>query len=316
MYKFKNSKTVLMLIQVLALMPYLFFIFYLFDLWFDVSRTRVLESNLNDAKMVSLYLHENIQHGLSLAKTLAYSPDLLDIYREKPESGRKSMRYIVDNNQRINSIYLVDTEGKILLFESKKLIPKAVGSSVVDMDYFKKIMATGKSYVSDPLIGKLAVTNIVTMGEPVLENGNIKAIVVSAIDIDSLKSQLEKYMSDTGNKYIYILDRSGSLVFSPFNNIDNGLKTSLKNESFLKEVSKGREGLLNNCKIPIMNKTVIGAVVAVNDFQWTVISIQPTADIFAPLFKLQSITWLVILSSLAFSMLIISYYIKKIKYII
>ena len=71
MPQLKSTKTKLFLIQFLAIIPYLLFIFYLFDLWFETSRSHVLEINLNEAKLLSLYLHDNLTHGLSVSKTLA-----------------------------------------------------------------------------------------------------------------------------------------------------------------------------------------------------------------------------------------------------
>lgn len=317
MLKYKKTKTALILIQVIAILPFLIFIFYLFDMWFDTSRNRVLETNLNEARLISLYLHENIEHGLSLARILSRSSNLIDVYQKNPEIITSMMKSITENNPNIYSIALINNEGITLQFESLNPSPRAIGLSVADREYFQRAMASQESYVSEPLIGKLTGTNIITMADPVIDRGEVTAVVASSVNLETLKSQVEKYMTDSEMKYVYILDRSDNLVFSPFQDkIDQDLISSFKDESFLKESSRGREVLLYNRNLPILKQTVIGAVVPVKEYQWTVISVQPTADIFAPLFKLQSIAWLVLLSSLAFAILIISYYIKKIKFIL
>ncbi|KKS97483.1 MAG: Methyl-accepting chemotaxis sensory transducer [Candidatus Gottesmanbacteria bacterium GW2011_GWA2_43_14] len=316
MPQLKSTKTKLFLIQFLAIIPYLLFIFYLFDLWFETSRSHVLEINLNEAKLLSLYLHDNLTHGLSVSKTLAKTPDFLTVFRDNPEMVRRAMHSIIENHPDLNSIYILNPEGQTLMFESASPVPGAEGASASDREYYQKTVTTKKSVVSDPFTGKVSGIKIVAMTDPVIREGEVAAIVVTTINMEGLRSQLENHMTDRGIKYTYILDSSDNLVFSPFHkNIEVKYKTAFNDEDFLDEVSKGRTVLLDYKSIPTLDDNVMGAAIAVKDYNWTVISVQPAQDVFAPLFKVQSISWLIILSSLAFSILVISYYLKRIKLI-
>ncbi|KKS47892.1 hypothetical protein A3J20_03520 [Candidatus Gottesmanbacteria bacterium RIFCSPLOWO2_02_FULL_42_29] len=316
MFRLKQAKTKLMVVQILAIVPFLLFIFYLFDLWFQTNRSNVLEENLNQAKLLALYINDNLNHGLKLAKSVARSPDFMNIYNNNPELVRRTIRSLVDNNPELSSMYILNKEGIVIQFESSMQVNNAIGTSVTDRDYYQQIMETHKSYVSDPLVGKLTGTKIVTMGDPVIVDNEVAAIVVSSIDLKKLTKQMEKHMETKGLKYIYILDKKGNLTVSPFSdNIEVDNQEIFKNEAFFNEVSKGNDVLLDNKTMPILNDNVLGAAVRVEDFGWTVISFQRTIDIFSPLFKVQAVSWLIILCSLSFAILVISYHLKKIRII-
>ena len=57
MFTRKRLKIKLIFIQFFTIIPFLIFIFYIFDLWYDTRRSLVLNENLNYAKLVG----ENIK---------------------------------------------------------------------------------------------------------------------------------------------------------------------------------------------------------------------------------------------------------------
>ncbi len=89
-------------------------------------------------------------------------------------------------------------------------------ASYGDRDYFKKVVATKKAAVSDPVTSKTTGKLAVILAVPVLNNGQLNGVLVGTFSIERLTVMIKdlKFL-DTG--YGQIIDRSGMVIANPVN---------------------------------------------------------------------------------------------------
>ncbi|MBP2637562.1 MAG: methyl-accepting chemotaxis sensory transducer with Cache sensor [Firmicutes bacterium] len=83
-----------------------------------------------------------------------------------------------------------------------------------DRDYFKKVIATKKSVVSDPLISKSTGKLSVVLAVPVADNGRLTGVLVGTFSLERIDKMVStiKFL-DTG--YGHLSDDSGNVVAHP-----------------------------------------------------------------------------------------------------
>ena len=83
-----------------------------------------------------------------------------------------------------------------------------------DRDYFKKVMATKKAVVSDPLISKLSGKLLLILAVPVTNNDQLTGVLVGTLSVERLSALIKdlKFL-DTG--YGQIADASGVIIADP-----------------------------------------------------------------------------------------------------
>jgi methyl-accepting chemotaxis protein len=83
-----------------------------------------------------------------------------------------------------------------------------------DREYFKKVVATKKSYVSEPLIAKATGKAALAIAVPVMTNGQMTGVVVAIFSLDKMTELIKDLkFKDTG--YGAIADDSGLLLAHP-----------------------------------------------------------------------------------------------------
>src|SRR4030042_6998466 len=84
----KRIKIKLLLVQFIAIIPLLLFIFYIFDLWYDTRKTLVFQENINIAKVSSLAIREVFSRGETIGSFLGGN-DEFDKYLHKDKNKAK-----------------------------------------------------------------------------------------------------------------------------------------------------------------------------------------------------------------------------------
>jgi len=89
-------------------------------------------------------------------------------------------------------------------------------ASYEERDYFKKVVATQKAAVSDPVTSKTTGKLAVILAVPVLNNGQLNGVLVGTFSVERLTAMIKdlKFL-DTG--YGQIIDRSGMVIANPVN---------------------------------------------------------------------------------------------------
>ncbi len=84
-------------------------------------------------------------------------------------------------------------------------------SSVAEREYFKKVMQTGKSYVSEVLISSTTQKPAVILAVPVMTNGKMSGIVYGSYELSNLQSIAQDIkFAKTG--FAYLVDQAGTVI--------------------------------------------------------------------------------------------------------
>jgi methyl-accepting chemotaxis protein len=87
-------------------------------------------------------------------------------------------------------------------------------ANFADRDYFKKVVATKRAYVSDPLIAKATGKAAVAFAVPVMVDGQLTGLVMSTFFMSEL-SEIVKDLKFKDTGYGTIADKSGLLIAHP-----------------------------------------------------------------------------------------------------
>jgi len=315
-YRMKRRlKIKLLLVQLISIVPFLIFIFYLFDLWFDTSRSMVLKENIGSAKLTATLINNSFRNGLTTAEILSTDPIFLESLAENKDEATLILKNILAKNQSLEAITVRDKEGK-LLSATLELSAEQKQISAADMDFFQETIRGKRTVLSNPQKGKFTGKPIIAMTAPVVKNSETTAVVSTAYSLSYLKNLIEKNIISANERTIIVFDKNGQIVFisnQPFPSAEE--KTLLADLLFVKEVQAGRVAFLENQKIPLIDKNVIGAAMPIDNFGWGVVSVEPITNVFAPIFKLQSIVWVIIFVGLLFSLSFITYFLRKVQII-
>lgn len=314
MTSYKSLKAKILFTLLLSIIPLLLFIFYIFDLWHDVSRSSYLDSSINQAKLVANTVDESLRLGITASAIIANSPTVKAALTSKPTMLEGTIKTIVANLPEISAIDIANPSGKTIVY-APDLNPEYTQQvSLADRDYFQEVLATKKAAVSDPLKSKFRNIETIVMASPVIEEGQIKAVVASAFDVEVLKKKMEKVLSVDKKNIVLLYDKNGRLVFilnKPLPTEEE--KTVFNNSPFLANKDRNTINIIENQKLPSSDKLYSGASVPVEGFGWTVVSLASVDDIFAPLYKVQAVTWLILLTAFLFALSISSFALRKIK---
>lgn len=314
MLRHRKVKIQLLFVLLLAIVPFLLFIFYLFDLWYDTSRTAVLSENITQSRLIAAYVKDAFEQGLNDAKILAAEPFISNL-TGNPVEGRKILSEIIKNQPQIYAVNVLDAKGT-LVTSTLTLSPDQTGISAVDREYFQQAVKTKRPVVSAPTLGLITKHNLIVMAAPVIKNGEATGVVTTSYDLDHLKQGIEKIMNNNEKGTVVLLDNKGKIIFTtnkPYS-ADDQNQSFLVGEDFVKEALNGKISTIENKPIPSLGPMpFIGASVPVADLGWVAVSLEPVNNIFAPLFSLQKIVWMIILSALIFALALISYFLRKIK---
>ena len=120
-------------------------------------------------------------------------------------------------------------------------------------------------------------------------------------------------------KPIILLDQDGKIAFRLYQPIaETKDLDSIAANQYVQAAIQGQESVFEYEEFPGMPKdTYIGAVTPIGTTSphWVVVSMQSTKDIFSPLISLQNSMWIILVSALVFSILLITFILRKIRII-
>lgn len=231
---------------------------------------------------------------------LAQSPRI----RGFNESTTEALDEFMDSwkDSFIEGIVLTDEEGIIKFFSNTQNIG-SVGVSIADRDYFKwaKDSKPGKYQIFSPVLSRLGITKgkyIVPVAAPIYsKDGTFKGVLVSPI----LVSKITEYFLDpikiSESTRIYIVDKEGVLIFSPYENLlgknyislieESNFLGSKKTAEILKErTQSNEEGKLDiqlpNAKTANLERFLIAhSPIEIGNNHWTLIAATPVKEALA-----------------------------------
>ena len=134
-------KIKLLVIQLIAIIPLLLFIFYIFDMWFDTRRSIALDNSINQARLIANTVEETFKLGVNISAILATSPSFKARLNEKSNLLEGTLKTITANIEEINAVMISDAAGKII-GHSDTLTPQQERDiTIADRDYFQELLA-------------------------------------------------------------------------------------------------------------------------------------------------------------------------------
>ncbi len=316
MLKHPRLKVKLILIQFLTILPFLIFIFYIFDLWYDTRRAQILEKNTSEAKFIAEIIKNELNYAQNLSLILAHNTNFHKYLLNNRETAHKTLKNITDTSKEINAIVITDPIGRPIS-ASFEITPDEEQTTLTDRDYFQEMLKKKDVVVSPQILGRFSQKNIVIAAAPIIANNEVVAAVLTSYEIESLKKKIEDNLPPNNNdRLIFVIEKNGRLSFQvnkPF--YKDSDRVFLNDKFYINPpLERGKIALIDNQSLPpYLTEKAMGASVPVDKFGWVVISVEPTNVIFAPLFKIQSATWLIIFFALIFSVAVSSFFLKKIK---
>ncbi|MES2150170.1 MAG: response regulator [Pseudomonadota bacterium] len=182
-----------------------------------------------------------------------------------------------------DDLLVLDREGRILA--DAPLVAGRVGISAADRDFFKQAMATGKPFISDPVLSRVRKEPIVQLVAPLLDrDGRIEALLVGVLRLnkDNLLGHLRTakvgrtgyYFAITrGAVPVYVVYPDPARILQPRPPNANAATTRALNEGF--------EGSLET--VNSMGVHAISSYRQLKSVSWVIGASLPAAEAFGPI---------------------------------
>jgi signal transduction histidine kinase/CheY-like chemotaxis protein len=140
------------------------------------QRDAVVQGMSHTVDALAMLVENELLSSIKSLETLATSQDLdADDLREFYEEAQRTR-----DLHRWSTIGLIDADGRHRLNAARPL--GAPLPDLHDREYFKQVVATGRPYVSDPLMGRATATIDVGIAVPVVREGRLKYVLFAGVD--------------------------------------------------------------------------------------------------------------------------------------
>lgn len=309
----RHLKIKLIIIQLISILPFLIFIFYLSDLWYDSQRSLLLSQNIDKTNLINTFVQNYLRHGTVIFEALTEDTLFRKTLSRDPKAAGDILKTTAFYVPEVDNIVVTDQKGQVLS-SSLNLSAEQEKITVFDRPYFQKVLREKKATLSDPIIGRFSNKWIAVLASPILEEDKVVAVIVTSLDLEQLKKEIEESLENNGEKMVVLLDSQRQIVFTlgqPFPK--ESQKNLLADLPFVKKAKEGQLAIFENQELPMTRKPVIGVAVPMEEADWVVVSFEQMENIFAPLFKIQSLIWAILFVSLLFAISVITYFLRKVR---
>ncbi|MBS4204488.1 ATP-binding protein [Lederbergia citrea] len=129
---------------------------------------------------------------------------LINIQHNNLDHVEEILRETHAMDKRFSGFYWANPEGD-LLFGSNSLS----SVNVSDRDYFQKALKTGKTSFSNAHIGRVTGRFIITIANPVSDNGDVKGVLLASLRLDELGASMKDLLND---EMIIVTDHTGETI--------------------------------------------------------------------------------------------------------
>ena len=259
MKKFKINLTALIIVALIFGLGGLSILTYI--------KTRdVLNSNL-ETQISSLTLSSSAEVGLWL---IVHKKEM-EVMANTPliESGDKNaiISYMNQENERnkdYEQFFVADSLGKVFTDSGQ------IGSAA-DRDYFKKVMATGRSVISDPMISRGTSNQIIVVAAPIMKDNKVVGLIGGSINLtDLIKIVTSKKVGEIGSAFI--VQQDGLIITHPNHDLImtyNPLKDDNASPDFKDAVQKMIQGETGFTRYSFQRENKYLAYVPVPGVKWS-----------------------------------------------
>ncbi|KNF08657.1 methyl-accepting chemotaxis sensory transducer with cache sensor [Gottschalkia purinilytica] len=256
----------------------------------SITEKAIKEGCEEDINIIRLMIDKEIGN-LSL---IAKQRDIIDMLN-KENSGEivhrdelklsvnKRLEEVVKEAKNLEHIFVVDKDGVIVSGSDAKFI----NQDISDREHTKKVLSTGKPFISETLKSKFTGNFILVFTYPIKNNNDTIGFVGSAV----YANDLIKYIKNSRilgmkSSYTYLVDEKGTMIYHPTKEkigkpVENDnikeVVTRVKNEEkvetkFIEYKYKGKDKKASYSIIPETN--------------WTLVLVGDVDDIMSPVHQM------------------------------
>ncbi|MDF9408510.1 MAG: Methyl-accepting chemotaxis protein McpB [Pelotomaculum sp. PtaB.Bin013] len=250
-------------------------------------------------------LTDNIEQSLA-SLVIASSNEValwLDVRKAEAELLANSLSLINNNNREMIVAYLaaeVQRNGK---YETLYVADRTgsyfnslgMSANMGDRDYFKKVMATGETVISDPVVSKTTGNWIITAASPIKRNNEIIGVAGGAVLLDDLLRRISLIkVGKTG--YAYMIQGDGLFIAHPQQDLVmkyNPLKDSGTSPDLVDATQKMTKGENGKARYAFEGVDKYIAYAPVPGVKWSLALTAPVSEILSQISSLP-VTYLII----------------------
>lgn len=151
------------------------------------------------AKNIENFVGETVGRLEMLATLIKVQPNnFSDVEEILKETHKKDPRF--------SGFYWANPEGDLLISSNSLLDP----INVSDRPYFQQALKLKKTSFSDAHIGRVTGRYIITIATPVIDNGQVKGLLLASLRLDKLDETINMLLED---EMIIITDHTGHTLF-------------------------------------------------------------------------------------------------------
>ncbi|GMA98944.1 methyl-accepting chemotaxis protein [Pelosinus sp. IPA-1] len=204
--KVKNIQTRLLL----SLIPLILVVLIaLSGVSYYLAKQSLLKSVDDTGRAVGTDYSNRVQADME--KMIVQLEDLASIQRIRTGTDKVQIKEAMAEMQKRLGIFDVVA---FISPDGSGIINTGQTASYNDREYFKKVLATKKAVVSDPLVSKVTGKLAVVLAVPVINNGQLTGVLIGTFSMEKLSEMMKdlKFL-DTG--YGQVADDSGMVIAHP-----------------------------------------------------------------------------------------------------
>ena len=258
----------------------------------DVVRDREKTRLQAEAGLSAAYIRSEISGLREIVESYAHRPSLVNSLSGRPRRGdaanlRLHLSQLHRVRQGIGTAFIARTDGRLI--EIVPSTPAIVGKDFSFRDWYRGVMASGRTYVSEAYATQATGhANVVAVATPVRAvartgaPGATKAILVAAYRVDQIQAFADRFAKDSGVN-LSVTDQRGVALAAPgarrpalaSRRADRPVDAALRGHRGVLELTRGHE-------------RVLSAYTPVRGIGWTVTAETPTKQAFSGVRKLRS----------------------------
>jgi signal transduction histidine kinase len=263
----------------------------------DVLRETELEENVNSVQTYASAIGFYLDNARSVLEITVHLPEVKDftsarfinpalhgVPHDKDAPKHALAARILEHSKVFEYIMLLKADGSVYLLEPHDLQVKLSHHNLSFTAWYKKLMRTGKTVVSDLHISSATQRPTVIIATPVQDSaGKITGIWVGALRLEEL-SQIGHGGLETGTpqRYGYVADSRGLIIAHQAKPKYVEEQTDFSSVAPVRSALAGQQGVAQFFD-PIERDEKLGAYVTIPDTGWAVVYIVPTHIAFAPM---------------------------------
>ena len=263
-------------------------------------RTRELGHNVEAAQTYASAINSYLDNARSILETTAalseikdfasvrfINPALHGIPASVDKPKRKVAGLILKHSEIFEYVMLLQADGSVYMLEPYDLQTKLSHHNLAFTAWYKKLMSTGKTVISDLHISPATQRPTVVIATPVRSStGKIIGIWAGALKLEEF-SELGR--GEFGNKrllhYGYVTDSRGLIIAHQANLKYVEEQTDFSSVPPVRAALSGQKGTIQFIN-PIEREEKLGAYLPLSGSGWAVVYVVPTTIAFAPMNEL------------------------------